>query len=63
MERYIVQKKVSRQFCYHSSFPDEESALMVCRLITDAQSRVFDRKNRVHIQGAKTRGRKHNDSQ
>lgn len=49
MERYIVQKKVNGRFCYHASFEDEKDALLVARLITDTDTRVFDRKRRQVI--------------
>ena len=50
MERYIVEKKVKGRFCYHASFPEKKDALLVARLITDAETRVFDRQLRMIIE-------------
>ena len=50
MERYIVQKKVNNRFCYHSSFPDKKDALLVARIITDTETRIFDRQLRMIIE-------------
>ena len=47
MERYIVEKKVNGRFCYHASFPDKKDAQLVARLITDTETRVFDRQLRM----------------
>lgn len=50
MERYIVEKKVNGRFCYHASFADKKDALLVARLITDKETRIFDRQLRMIIE-------------